>query len=123
MFYGNKAGKEASDKARQILGFDGQQTLEGDDCDYLDLNTSDVPATKQEIDQISGILQKDDEPVDEFIKRTCVWCARCKGPIVEHSMLEFLGRSRGIWLHALQYCIGQDKRCSFRTGLPAWAKL
>ncbi|CAB9501385.1 pseudouridine(32) synthase, mitochondrial [Seminavis robusta] len=124
MFFGNEAGKDACAKARVALGYDGDSEGEHHKTP-IDLNTSDVPATEQEIGQLSKVEQKDDEPVENFIKRACVWCARCQGrDIVEHNMLEFLIRSQGIWLHALQYCIGHEgKRCSYRTGLPTWANM
>jgi hypothetical protein len=126
MFYANDDGKQACVKARDVLGFDGSDSNQ--DQEIMDKNTSDTPATQDEIDRLSNIVQTEDEPAEEFIKRACVWCARCNGrDIVEHNMLEFLIRSRGIWLHALQYCIGQGgnerKGCSFRTELPSWANV
>jgi hypothetical protein len=109
-----------------MLGFDGSDNSY--DQVAMNKNTSDSPATQDEIDRLANVAQKEDEPAEEFIKRACVWCARCNGRnMVEHSMLEFLVRSQGIWLHALQYCIGQGgnkgKSCNFRTGLPSWANL
>ena len=127
MFYANDNGKQACDKAREMLGFNGSDGRNYEQ-ETTDKNTSDSPATQDEIDRLSNIVQKEEEPVEEFIKRACVWCARANGrDMVEHNMLEFLVRSRGIWLHALQYCIGQGanngKSCSFRTELPSWANL
>ena len=73
---------------------------------------TDVPATEMEItDGISSSCQGTDESIHDFIKRTCVWCARSRRhenndhdhSILDRSVLEFLVRSSGIWLHALQY--------------------
>lgn len=91
--------------------------------------------------------EKEEESMNEYIKRTCIWCARANDPI-----LEYLVRSPGIWLHALQYTIRRPctndedddedgvnhdhdnnnndrdaivprfKEVSFRTSLPEWAK-
>lgn len=127
MWYVNQAGNEACAKARAILGNTGTDTTNenGSNDALLDRNTADVPASEQEIDQFAGIAQTDGEPLEEFIERTCVWCSRIGGrDVAEHSMLEFMLRSRGIWLHALQYCIGEgegNKLCRFRTELPSWA--
>jgi hypothetical protein len=41
--------------------------------------------------------------------------------------MEYLVRSQGIWLHALQYTLitqdetGQNKILRYRTALPSWA--
>jgi len=73
---------------------------------------TDVPATEMEItDGISSSCQGTDESIHDFIERTCVWCARSRRhenndhdhSILDRSVLEFLVRSSGIWLHALQY--------------------
>ena len=73
---------------------------------------TDVPATEMEItDGISSSCQGTDESIHDFIKRTCVWCARSRRhenndhdhSILDRSVLEFVVRSSGIWLHALQY--------------------
>lgn len=131
MFYANHAGKEACARARKVL--DTSDASFDSEMEAVDRNISDVPATEEEIDQLAEFVQREDESVHDFVKRTCVWCARCKGrDEVEHCMLEFLVRSRGIWLHAFQYSIpqstdhkveeknGHGERLSFRTGLPPW---
>jgi hypothetical protein len=95
----------------------------------------DVPATESEIENgISETVQEKEESIHAFIERTCVWCARCRSvPSADRAILEFVIRSPGIWLHALQYSFAEnsvsddDKKCSandlvksFRTNLPEW---
>lgn len=94
--------------------------------------TIDVPATEDEIGVLAKERKGDTEKIHDFIKRTCVWCARsrninCGTP---RDALEFMVRSSGIWLHALQYSFGEEESAtlgdvavqhSFRTPLPHWA--
>mgnify|MGYP005849495941 CR=1 FL=1 len=128
MWYANEEGKEACAAARDILDAnngDDEGVASSKEAPIVK-NISDEPATAEEIAQLSDISQKEDEPLKEYIKRTCVWCARCGDrSVVDHAMLEFLVRSRGIWLHALQYRIEDDESSnslSFRTALPPWAE-
>eukprot|EP00978_Attheya_sp_CCMP212_P029478 scaffold104846_cov58-Attheya_sp.AAC.1 len=85
--------------------------------------TTDVPATEEEVLNAANCPRIEGESLLDFIKKTCVWCARSKSE--DCTMLEFLVRSRGIWLHALQYCIrgvdGQQK--CYRTDSPAWSHI
>jgi hypothetical protein len=95
----------------------------------------DVPATESEIQNgICKTVQEKEESIHAFIERTCVWCARCRSvPSTDRAILEFVIRSQGIWLHALQYsfsvnselnydkkCVGKDVVKSFRANLPGW---
>jgi len=95
----------------------------------------DVPATEIEIQNgISTAVQEKEESIHTFIERTCVWCARCRSvPSTDRAILEFIIRSQGIWLHALQYsfsinaalddgekCDGEEFVKSFRANLPEW---
>ena len=143
IWYGNPAGQEACITARRLLdvndsAIDDANTKAKDSTtdrrrtatteQYK--NVSDTPASVNEIEAVSQMAKRgEDEPTGDFIKRTCVWCARCKDrDVVENTMLEFLVRSRGIWLHALKYSIGgggdSDKNnfCSFRTEMPSWGR-
>jgi len=91
-----------------------------------DAVTTDAPATKEEIRELSMFHREEGETLIKFITRTCVWCKRNGG--IGHSkrsMLEFLVRSRGIWLHALQYTFKNtagEKR-TFCTQVPSWSLL
>lgn len=143
IWYNNPEGEAACAKARDLLdsSHEGEDDKNGDgqndnnnDTKLEHKNLSDTPASVKEIESVTKMeAQGDEEPTEDFIQRTCVWCARCKGrDVVETNMLEFLVRSRGIWLHALKYCIGQGegegdgsgtKFRSFRTELPPWGKL
>ena len=85
--------------------------------------STDTPATEAEIEQV-GIgtheIQEGESMLD-FIKRTCVWCSRSNGE-QDRSILEFLVRSEGIWLHALQYkMVGPSGNMCFKTPFPEWA--
>ena len=97
--------------------------------------TIDVPATESEVREgISTAIQGKEESIHAFIERTCVWCARCRSmPSTDRDILEFIIRSPGIWLHALQYSFpfrstsddgdmhdGKKLFKSFRTSLPEW---
>jgi hypothetical protein len=124
LWFNNPVGKKASKVAQERLDAVNDETtvISGGDDDDGVVNTSttcilatptvttstgaiDVPATELEIEQaVSASVQGPKESLDDFIRRTCVWCARCRSVgDVDRSMLEFLIRSPGIWLHALQY--------------------
>ena len=136
---GDKAGtnKEGTEE-EQAKGGDescndncsGKRKQEDDDNQLL--VNSDTPATAQEVYEVETADPWDEtkESLHEYIARTCIWCARCNDPV-----LEYLVRSPGIWLHALQYTIRSDKNkhgdnvnirngesISFRTNLPEWAR-
>ena len=85
-------------------------------------STIDVPATEEEIKTLGNIHQEDGEPFADFIQKTCVWCARHRGGGVSRTLLEFLVRSRGIWLHAIQYTLVDASGAKFlyRTNSPSW---
>lgn len=114
---------------------------------------SDVPATEAEIYHAAANRSRaDGESILEFIEKTCVWCARCRGvaeighwdkchgevdeeklrqeqqsAVFRRTLMEYLVRSQGIWLHALQYSLktmdeqGREKTLRYRTRLPFWA--
>jgi hypothetical protein len=86
------------------------------------IDADDTPATEEELAK-AGIgldSRRQDESLLEYIKRTCVWCQRSKGD--DRSVLEFLIRSPGIWLHALQYQMeGPDGTICYRTKFPKWS--
>jgi hypothetical protein len=126
MWYGNPSGRQAAQIAQQHLDRIGQpivvpKTTDQDMITTTPLATTtttstamvlDVPATEAEIQShISPSIQGMTESMDDFIRRTCVWCARTRYGhqlSTDHSeedrmMWEFLIRSPGIWLHALQY--------------------
>jgi 23S rRNA-/tRNA-specific pseudouridylate synthase len=130
-WYGNEGGNEACQMAQGKL--DAMQTGNTD----IDNNptegkapitapsaaTIDEPATEEEIHQgVSNAVQKDAETIHDFIRRTCVWCARSGSGGTDRSTLEFLIRSSGIWLHALQYTFEglEGENQSFRASLPSW---
>lgn len=81
------------------------------------LVTSDEPASLEEVESLSQARKGADEELKDFILRTCVWCKRQNDPT-----LEFLVRSPGVWLHALQYTVRLNHDVhSFRTTLPTWS--
>ena len=114
MFFGNPEGLYACRKAQHVLD-SGAYSVGSDQGAAL--VTSDEPATQNEIDVLSRAAKTDNEDIKHFILRTCVWCKRENDPV-----LEFLVRSPGIWLHALQYTVLIDNVShSFRTSLPNWS--
>jgi 23S rRNA-/tRNA-specific pseudouridylate synthase len=82
---------------------------------------SDTPASEAEIARLANLTRDPSEPLEEFYKKTCVWCARSGG--TDRSMLELLVRSRGIWLHALKYRMmdANGTELNYRTGVPNWS--
>lgn len=141
IWFGNPEGREACEMAQRELDQAGAIPLAQDektDSDNGDINnggwnnlnhtkslsTKDAPATDVEVEEMVRAAPRNEssESLEDFMKRTCVWCARCRGqPLTERSRLEFLVRSRGIWLHALQYEIRVDTvATSFRTQIPSW---
>lgn len=106
-------------------------------------NNADTPATDAEIYHAAADRPREDgESILDFIEKTCVWCARCRGvdgcidgsvskpqnesAVFRRTLMEYLVRSRGIWLHAFQYSLktqdetGRNKFLQYRTGLPSW---
>ena len=128
IWYGNPEGRIACERAQREL--DQAGSIQPDEevpnlRSTKSLSTKDAPATDIEVEEMARAKPRNEtnESLDDFMKRTCVWCARCRGqPLTERSRLEFLVRSRGIWLHALQYEIrGVDGvATSFRTQIPSW---
>ena len=110
---------------------------------------AEVTATDTEIyHAAANRSRKEGESIFDFIEKTCVWCARCRGvagalgdsdagtdeskqsnekAVFRRTLMEYLVRSQGIWLHALQYSLktkdndGNDKHLKYRTQLPSWA--
>ena len=133
LFYHNPEGKEACRVAQERL--DAMNSANQDEIDRAtqgDCKTVvkgsatariDLPATEEEIQkEVSVAVQGDTESILEFIKRTCVWCARCGNGGNDRTALEFLIRSPGIWLHALQYSfmVQSGSPISYTVPLPSW---
>jgi 23S rRNA-/tRNA-specific pseudouridylate synthase len=133
MWFGRPQGEKVCEKAQELL--DAMDTANKEDLVRLNaieanedtkqqsLVTTDVPATSGEVQRMAETSRQDEEPFDEFVRRTCVWCARSRGSGQDRTPLEFLVRSSGIWLHALQYTIRVDggEPTSFRTDPPKWS--
>jgi hypothetical protein len=119
--FSNKVGKKICLEAQQRMDEMDRETNSSNKP--KNATSTDTPATEAEIEE-AGIgkhgIQKG-ESLLEFIKRTCVWCGRNKGE-EDRSVLEFLVRSEGIWLHALQYrMVGASGIMCFKTNVPEWA--
>jgi len=115
------SGEDKAQKIPDEKAGDGHQSS-------ANLVTTDVPATSEEVQHLRQSQRANEEPLDAFIRRTCVWCARNKNRShQDRSVLEFLVRSQGLFLHALQYSIAttadDSKTFSFRTDSPSWAEL
>jgi hypothetical protein len=124
MFFGNAEGERICKKAQLALDKVAQDraSANGDSRDMANeavgLNTCDEPATKKEVEAFADAKREDGEELEAFVKRTCVWCVRENDP-----SLEFLVRSPGVWLHALQYTVRINGiENSFRTDTPAWCE-
>lgn len=112
MWFEDPQGRQACEKAQALL-----------DSDDSGLANCDVPATAREVDQVAAARPTSDEPLEDFIRRTCVWCARSAGR-TDRAVWEFLVRSPGIWLHALQYTVEiNETPVCVRTKLPAWSQV
>ncbi|KAL7471606.1 hypothetical protein ACHAXS_011903 [Conticribra weissflogii] len=164
LWFGDEEGKELCKKTREFLDIldsgDGADADNGENSANTcgsssrritpeNSTTSDVPATEAEIYHAAANRPREDgESILEFIEKTCVWCARCRGVanmghwdrkndgvdnetlrmqqeayVFRRVLMEFLVRSQGIWLHALQYSLKtKDRKMKYRTQLPRWAK-
>ena len=126
IFFGNPEGALVCKEAQRVLdnaSNERNNMASSKNCEKLDptgavtLRTSDEPATLKEIESLSEATRGQDEDLKDFILRTCVWCKRENDPT-----LEFLVRSPGVFLHALQYTVRlNDEVHSFRTALPTWS--
>jgi hypothetical protein len=138
IWYDNPEGRERCEKAKawldamDLANCEDHNSNNNNDENFHDgtphtdsLVTTDVPATGDEIRHMTQLPpHQSHESEDEFIRRTCVWCVRCRGQFEERAKMEFLVRSAGIWLHALQYqvqlCSGDAPVC-FAAPPPAWS--
>eukprot|EP00980_Cylindrotheca_fusiformis_P029119 scaffold22733_cov214-Cylindrotheca_fusiformis.AAC.1 len=127
IWYGNEGGKEACKMAQKKLDAfqSGSSDALTEQTEPVVSTPMDVPATEEEIRSgVSNAKQAEQESIHDFIRRTCVWCARSASGGTDRSTLEFLIRSSGIWLHAFQYTFFEDSSVdgtkSFRAPLPPW---
>jgi hypothetical protein len=123
LWFGNPAGERACEKAHKTFDIANENNASENDETTRGSNQSRVTPdkfTEQEVQRMADAdPQREGESMHEFIQRTCVLCARMKGHEEERAHLEFLVRSPGLWLHALQYTVNG---VSFRTELPQWTK-
>ena len=141
LWFRDDEGQKAFRKAREWL-----DRLDNGSSD-AELTVANAPATDDEVYQVVANKSREDgESIEDFIVKTCVWCARCRGvdgihsldgsaeakgkneeAVFQRTLMEYLLRSQGIWLHALQYSlhVNDDKGSSsivkYRTALPSWA--
>ena len=86
--------------------------------------STDVPATEEEIQTANEYVRKESDTYLDYLKKSCVWCSRNRGE-EDRSVLEFLVRSQGIWLHAFQYSLKglNGKQICYSTPVPDWCCL
>jgi len=119
LWYDNPEGQQSCKRAQELLDSMDEQN---EASESQSLVTTDIPATASEVLNMVEARREEKEPLSDFIRRTCVWCARSRGGGEERTKLEFLVRSSGIWLHALQYRVEAEGECiAFRTELPVWS--
>jgi hypothetical protein len=117
LYYGDPNGKAMCEQVlKKMSELDADSDLTKRP---LNATSSDTPATEEEILSISAFSKTDEESMETYIQRCCVWCKRNGGQ--DRSILEFLSRCHGIWLHAFQYSMdGPKGRLSYKTNLPHW---
>lgn len=125
MWYNDTRGRDACSKAQnQLEALNAANASHvGERLTPKGATNDSTPATEGEINSLGHIQRGENESLDDFIQKTCVWCARSRGAPQKRDMLEFLVRSRGIWLHAYQYSMQDEdgKRHSYRTDPPEWS--
>lgn len=126
VFFDDPAAALASFKAKERMS--KIDATDSDRSEGTPLADAPRPASETEIADAAQTTRAEGEALLDFIKKTCVWCARSKGE--NREMLEFLARSRGIFLHALQYSLKVDyedgngeRTLRYRTILPDWATM
>lgn len=141
LWFGDEEGQKSFQNSRQWL----DRLDKGSSSSELTI--SNVPATDEEIYQVVANKSRDDgESIEDFIKKTCVWCARCRGvdaihnfegsaeelkrktevAVFQRTLMEYLVRSQGIWLHALHYSLNINdekgrRTVRYTTEFPSWA--
>ena len=147
MWFGDDTGKEAYNTSREWLDRLDRGSGTGDARKLAPDNSTnaDTPATEAELYHAAANRQRlEGETMFDFIASTCVWCQRCRGvddmnsssvmskeendtAIFQRTLMEYLVRSQGIFLHALQYNLKTVKEdegeetLRYRTKLPPWA--
>jgi hypothetical protein len=124
LFFGDPVASLASQKAKETMNEIDNNVNRPEDTIFAD---APQPASEREVADVAETKRTEGETLLDFIQKTCVWCARSKGE--DREMLEFLARSRGIYLHALQYSLKIDyddgkgeRNLCYRTASPNWAE-
>lgn len=123
-FFGDPTGKAIMEKAENVLrDMDQRVGRRVHDCSGQHISASGDPSTCEEIKKACSYPREEGETVEDFVRRSCVWCSRQCGD-QDRSKLELLVRSSGIWLHALRYSRKSLTRgvISFTSPIPHWAK-
>jgi len=125
MWFNNPQGERASKYARSLMDAAENADKEAVSASKaMDSNLADEllqPASEKEVEgALEGVERRPNETLEDFIRRTCVWCERNERCQEDREVLEYLVRSPGIWLHALSYSVGDT---SFSTELPEWSQI
>ena len=125
LFFGDPVAALASQKAKEKMNKIDNNVNRSEDALSAD---APQPASEREVADVAETTRTEGETLLDFIQKTCVWCARSKGE--DREILEFLARSRGIYLHALQYSLKIDyddgkgeRNLCYRTASPNWAEV
>eukprot|EP00547_Thalassionema_nitzschioides_P005105 CAMPEP_0194209840 /NCGR_PEP_ID=MMETSP0156-20130528/7828_1 /TAXON_ID=33649 /ORGANISM="Thalassionema nitzschioides, Strain L26-B" /LENGTH=593 /DNA_ID=CAMNT_0038937077 /DNA_START=239 /DNA_END=2020 /DNA_ORIENTATION=+ len=145
LWYGDERAKKASQQAQLRLQQQKKTNGNAQESTAAVATIADTPSIQDEISKVvkDANPRGAEESLADFIRRTCVWCARTAASSSndsdsnndsERAMLELLVRSRGIWLHALRYQMritkmptdgieetSQEEELDYCTKPPAWA--
>jgi 23S rRNA-/tRNA-specific pseudouridylate synthase len=105
MWYGNDEGRQACQDALLELGGGEDEDLVQDREEFL-----------------SKIPREDEEGLEEYIAKTCIWCAGNGRDAKTTAKLKFRTQGRGIWLRAMKYQMSGGGP-SFQAKSPTWAFL
>lgn len=130
MYFDNKNGMELCQIAQRRMNQLDDSYTKSNNNNSATVTTrpanaisTDIPASEEEIETLNTVNREDCESFLEYLKKTCVWCARNKGE--DRTLLEFLVRSPGLWLHSYQYSLKgpNGKQICYSTEVPEWCNI
>lgn len=90
---GNLNESEGTNQHQRVCDDNSTSSNSNNNSSGRRLVTTDTAATEGEVESMVKVRGVD-EPLEDFVRRTCVWCARSRGQsVTERAALEFLVRS------------------------------